>query len=93
MSDANGTRKRFGWFIAKPDGKTDIARSTKEFTAENWAEFKSIIAVTSELRQQGLLIRDCSSLEGCTLRMIRIALRAKPDNNRLLAALGAILRQ
>jgi len=50
-------------------------------------------AVTAELRQQGLLIRDCSSLEGCTLRMIRIALRAKPDNNRLLAALGAILRQ
>lgn len=50
MSETNETGKRFGWFIAKPDGKTDIGRSTKEFSADNWAEFESIVAVTSELR-------------------------------------------
>jgi threonine-phosphate decarboxylase len=49
--------------------------------------------VTAALRRRGMLIRDCSSLEGCTLRMIRIALRTKRDNDRLLAALGAILQR
>jgi hypothetical protein len=38
MSETEG--KKFGWFIAKPDGKTDIARSAKDFSAENWAEFE-----------------------------------------------------
>lgn len=50
-------------------------------------------AITAELRRRGMLIRDCSSTEGCTARMVRIAVRAKPDNDRLLAALAGLLRR
>jgi threonine-phosphate decarboxylase len=49
-------------------------------------------AVTAKLRQHGLLVRDCSSVEGCTGRMIRMAVRMRRDNDRLLAALGKVLR-
>jgi len=48
-------------------------------------------AITAELRRRGMLIRDCSSTEGCTARMVRIAVRAKQDNDRLLAALTGLL--
>jgi threonine-phosphate decarboxylase len=47
--------------------------------------------ITAELRRRGMLIRDCSSTEGCTPRMVRIAVRAKQDNDRLLAALAGLL--
>jgi histidinol-phosphate/aromatic aminotransferase/cobyric acid decarboxylase-like protein len=40
-----------------------------------------------------MLIRDCSSTEGCTARMVRIAVRAKRDNDRLLAVLAGLLRR
>src|SRR5256885_200106 len=50
MGEEKERPKRFGWFIAKPDGKTDIGRATKEFDVAMWAEFESIISVTSELR-------------------------------------------
>jgi threonine-phosphate decarboxylase len=85
-------RARMAAQLSSLDGLTVIPSSANFLLIELPRPFRAR-AVTAELRQQGLLIRDCSSLEGCTLRMIRIALRAKPDNNRLLAALGAILRQ
>jgi hypothetical protein len=49
VDDLVGTR-RFGWFVAKPDGKTDVGQVKKEFDPKSWAEFESIIAITSELR-------------------------------------------
>jgi threonine-phosphate decarboxylase len=49
--------------------------------------------VTAALRRRGLLVRDCSSLEGCTARMIRIAVRRRRDNERLFAALRRIVRR
>ena len=49
-------------------------------------------AVMAELRRHGMLVRDCSSLRGCTTRMIRAAVRRKRDNDRLVAALAVILR-
>ena len=51
------------------------------------------LSITAELRRRGMLIRDCSSTEGCTARMVRIAVRTKPDNDRLLAALAGLLRR
>ena len=48
-------------------------------------------AVTASLRRRGLLIRDCSSFPGCTSRMIRVAVRRRQDNTRLLAALTRLL--
>jgi threonine-phosphate decarboxylase len=44
------------------------------------------------LRRQGMLIRDCSSVEGCTQRSFRIALRTKVENDRLVSSLGKLLR-
>ena len=49
-------------------------------------------AITLTLRRRGLLIRDCASLEGCNERMIRIAIRERRENDRLLSALTGLLR-
>jgi threonine-phosphate decarboxylase len=49
--------------------------------------------VAAALRRQGILIRDCSSIEGCTGRMIRVAVRRRQENKRLLAALTTLLRK
>lgn len=48
-------------------------------------------AMTAALRRQGILIRDCSSFHGCTGRMVRVALRKRRDNMRLLAAMTRVL--
>jgi threonine-phosphate decarboxylase len=50
-------------------------------------------AITADLRRQGILVRDCSSVEGCTSRMIRIAVRASRDNDRLIGALARLLHR
>lgn len=47
--------------------------------------------VTLALRQQGLLIRDCSSIPGLTGRTIRVAVRTTDENRRLVAALSRIV--
>lgn len=47
--------------------------------------------MTAALRRRGMLIRDCSSVEGCGLGSIRIAVRTKGENDRLLAALAQVL--
>jgi threonine-phosphate decarboxylase len=46
---------------------------------------------TAALRRRGMLIRDCSSVEGCGLGSIRMAVRTKGENDRLLAALAQVL--
>jgi threonine-phosphate decarboxylase len=47
--------------------------------------------MTAALRRRGMLIRDCSSVEGCGLGSIRMAVRTKGENDRLLAALAQVL--
>jgi threonine-phosphate decarboxylase len=47
--------------------------------------------MTAALRRRGMLIRDCSSVEGCGQRSIRMAVRTKGENDRLLAALAQVL--
>jgi threonine-phosphate decarboxylase len=49
-------------------------------------------AVAAELKRRGLLIRDCSHVTGLTPRTIRVAIRARRENDRLIAALRTILR-
>ena len=49
--------------------------------------------ITAALRRQGILIRDCSSIEGCTGRMVRVAVRPRQENKRLLVALTTLLRK
>jgi threonine-phosphate decarboxylase len=47
--------------------------------------------VTQTLRQQGLLIRDCSAIPGLTERTIRVAVRTSAENRRLVTALRQVL--
>jgi threonine-phosphate decarboxylase len=49
--------------------------------------------ITAALRRRGMLIRDCSSVEGCSPRSIRIAVRTREDNDSLLAALAQMLKR
>jgi threonine-phosphate decarboxylase len=48
-------------------------------------------AITAALRRRAMLVRDCSPVEGCTPRMIRIAVRARRENDRLIVALARLL--
>ncbi len=52
---------------------------------------KAKMAVAA-LREQGILIRDCSQVPGLNNRSIRVAVRARADNDRLLQALFGITR-
>ena len=49
--------------------------------------------IAAALRRRGMLIRDCSSVEGCSPRSIRIAVRTKVENDSLLAALAHVLER
>lgn len=49
--------------------------------------------LTEQLRREGLLIRDCSSVPGANRRSIRIAVRSREDNDRLLKSLSRVLSE
>lgn len=49
--------------------------------------------VTERLRRQGLLIRDCSAVPGLSERMVRMAVRTRADNDRLVRVLFRLLRR
>ncbi len=43
------------------------------------------------LRDKGLLVRDCTSVPGCNTRSIRIAVRSRQENDRLIRSLSRLL--
>ena len=49
--------------------------------------------LTEQLRREGLLIRDCSSVPGANRRSVRIAVRSRKDNDRFLKALSRVLSE
>lgn len=49
--------------------------------------------LTTRLRQQGLLIRDCSAVPGLNPRSIRLAVRTRHENDRLVRALSYELKR
>ncbi len=49
------------------------------------------VRITMALRRQGLLIRDCSCVPGLNHRTVRVAVRTRRENNRLVAALKGLL--
>lgn len=49
--------------------------------------------VTNQMRKSGLLIRDCSAVPGATSRSIRVAVRARRENARLIQALSNLLQE
>jgi len=54
--------------------------------------YKTETAVVA-LRRQGLLIRDCSQVPGLNDRSVRVAVRTRADNDRLLQALSTLIRK
>jgi threonine-phosphate decarboxylase len=48
-------------------------------------------AVAAQLRPEGLLIRDCSSVPGLNAHSIRVAVRTRRENDRLVTALSKLL--
>ncbi len=49
--------------------------------------------MTEQLRNEGLLVRDCSSVPGCSARSIRLAVRSQQDNDQLIASLSRLLHR
>ena len=49
-------------------------------------------AVVAHLRRQGVLIRDCSTVPGVERQAIRVAVRRRRDNDRLVAAMRDALK-
>jgi hypothetical protein len=49
-AETTGVSRKFGWFIPKADGKVDLGLRSIPLSAEIWAEFAELIAVTVELR-------------------------------------------
>lgn len=47
--------------------------------------------MTAQLRREGLLIRDCSAVPGASARAIRIAVRLRHENDRLIQSLSRLL--
>jgi threonine-phosphate decarboxylase len=46
--------------------------------------------IVLQLREQGILVRDCSNFNGLDRSYIRIAVRTRRENMRLLAALAKL---
>ena len=47
--------------------------------------------MTGQLENEGLLVRDCSSVPGCNTRSIRLAVRSPRENDRLIKVLSNLL--
>lgn len=47
--------------------------------------------ITGRLRRRGVLIRDCSSVPGANSRSVRVAVRTRIENDRLLRELSRLL--
>ncbi|MCC6139862.1 MAG: threonine-phosphate decarboxylase [Nitrospira sp.] len=49
--------------------------------------------MTEQMRREGLLIRDCASVPGANRRSIRVAVRSREDNDRLVNSFSRALRE
>ncbi len=54
---------------------------------------QKVAETVATLRREGILIRDCSHVPGLTVRSVRVAVRTRGDNDRLLHVLTAVIRQ
>lgn len=84
-------RRRIAVQLTKIQGIRVIPSAANFLFIELPGSFRSSV-ITTALRREGILIRDCSRWEGCSERMIRVAVRLRRDNARLLAALKRLLK-
>ena len=85
-------RERFGTMLAALPGCSALPTYANYFFVElprGWCAGE----ISAQLRGEGLLIRDCSTVPGANSRSIRIAVRSQDENDRLIQALSRLLRQ
>ena len=58
----------------------------------NYLLFQSPRPLSEPLEQQGILLRNCGNYVGLDDTWYRIAVRTRTDNQRLIEALGEVLR-
>jgi len=51
----------------------------------------SAVQITASLRRRGVLVRDCSNFDGLSERFLRVAVRTREENSRLLTAMEDLL--
>ena len=84
-------RPRFSRALQSFPGVT-VFPSDANFLLLELPERYSAAHVTRALWRHGMLIRDCSHIDGLTSRMIRVAVRTKSENERLITEFRRILR-
>lgn len=85
-------RERFGTMLAALPGCSVIPTHANYFFVElprGWHARE----VSAQLRGEGLLIRDCSSVPGANSRSIRLAVRSQDENDCLIQCLARLLGQ
>ncbi|NGZ09521.1 MAG: threonine-phosphate decarboxylase [Nitrospira sp. LK70] len=83
-------RERFGKLLAALPGCSVMPTHANYFLME-LPRGRHAREVTEQLRTDGLLIRDCSSVPGCNARSIRLAVRSPQENDRLIQVLSILL--
>jgi len=85
-------RDRFGKLLAALPGCSVMPTHANYFLLELPRGWHARV-VTEQLRNEGLLVRDCSSVPGCNPRSIRLAVRSHQDNDQLIQSLSRLLRR
>lgn len=83
-------RARFAAKLARLPG-CEVFPSQANFVFMELPRQWGASAVAAQLRPEGLLIRDCSSVPGLNAHSIRVAVRTRRENDRLLTALSQLL--
>lgn len=85
-------REQFGFMLAALPGCLATPTYANYFFLElprGWHARE----LSAQLRSEGLLVRDCSTVPGANSRSIRLAVRSHDENDRLIQALSSLLRQ
>ena len=86
----DGERTKFFKTLARLPGMT-LFPSMANFVLMELPAGQKAAAMEAALRLQGMLIRDCSDVPGLNDRSVRVAVRTRSDNERLVRALKAVL--
>lgn len=81
---AHFIKERLGWFVFPGQANFLLIRLPSKLKAED---------LQWKLGKKGILIRSCSMYPGLTLYDIRIAIRTKQENDRLLQAMQEVAKE
>ena len=76
---------------ALPDVR--VYPSGVNFLLVSFADAEDAAASVEGLRRRGILVRDCSNYPGMGRGFLRVAVRKREENERLLAAWRAVLQE